>query len=269
MIDIEDRDAVALCFAQICCDAAVEVMEVYDSDFEVRLKDDYSPVCDADERAELAILCALKTAFPGITVVAEESFNDQDVSAIDNIFILVDPVDGSKEFVNRNGEFTVNIGLVENGHPVAGCVYAPALNKIYLGGERALRGEIRPGDKVRADKLSAIMTRTPAPNGLTSIISRSHPDEKALAFAEKAGARQVISAGSSLKFCRLAEGAADIYPRFGPTMEWDIAAGHAVLRAAGGDVLKPSGEAFRYGKISSGFQNGSFIAWGFKPDEAE
>jgi 3'(2'), 5'-bisphosphate nucleotidase len=261
MNDQCDTDRVALSFAQICSDAAVAVMEVYESDFEVRTKDDKSPVSDADERAEIIILARLQAEFPEIPVLAEESFSAGVKPDIEDRFILVDPVDGTKEFINKNGEFTVNIALIEHGKPVAGCVYAPAIGRIYLGGTRALCGTCQPGDNVVFENLSEIRTRIPADGAMTALMSRSHVDDQTLAFAERHGVTERISAGSSLKFCLLAEGRADVYPRFGPTMEWDTAAGHAVLQAAGGCVLTPDGDVFVYGKRDAGYLNGNFVAW--------
>ena len=261
MNEPSEADRIALSFAQICSDAAVVIMDVYQSDFEVRTKDDKSPVSDADERAEIIILARLKAEYPDIPVLAEESFSAGVKPDIEDRFILVDPVDGTKEFINKNGEFTVNIALIEGGKPVAGCVYAPAIGKIYVGGTRALFGACQPGDDVVVDKLTEIRTRTPVKGAMTALMSRSHVDDQTLAFAERHGVTERISAGSSLKFCLLAEGRADVYPRFGPTMEWDTGAGHAVLQAAGGCVLTPDGDIFVYGKRDAGYLNGFFVAW--------
>jgi 3'(2'), 5'-bisphosphate nucleotidase len=252
---------IALAFAQICSEAAVVVMEVYNSDFEVRTKDDKSPVSDADEGAELIILARLNEIFPDIPVLAEESFSTGRNLDIKERFILVDPVDGTKEFVNKNGEFTVNIALIEGDGPVAGCVYAPAIERIYLGGETAFAGPCVPGQNVTFEELNAIQTRTPNKTAMTALMSRSHVDSQTLEFAKQNGVTERVSAGSSLKFCLLAEGRADVYPRFGPTMEWDTAAGHAVLKAAGGCVLTPTGDMFSYGKSEAGYLNGHFVAW--------
>jgi len=261
MIERSEADRIAFSFAQICSDAAVVIMEVYESDFEVRTKDDKSPVSDADERAEIIILARLKTEFPDIPVLAEESFSVGVKPDIQGRFILVDPVDGTKEFINKNGEFTVNIALIEDGKPVAGCVYAPAIGKIYLGGTRAYLGDCQPGGEVFVENLTEIQTRVPTAGAITALMSRSHVDDQTLAFAEQHGVTERISAGSSLKFCLLAEGRADVYPRFGPTMEWDTGAGHAVLQAAGGCVLTPDGDVFVYGKQDAGYLNGYFVAW--------
>lgn len=261
MIDITNRDAVALEFGQICSLAGVEIMEIYNSDFEVRGKNDKSPVTDADERAEKIILAELRAKFPIIPVLAEERFAAGIQPAVEDVFILVDPVDGTKEFINKNDEFTVNIALINKASPVAGCVYAPATNTIYFGGTRAWSGKLTPGERVDPARLSQMRAR-PQTGALTAVMSRSHADEQTLRFVESLGITKCVSAGSSLKFCLVAEGSADIYPRFGPTMEWDTAAGHAVLLAAGGEVTNPDGSPLLYGKVERGYRNGHFIAKG-------
>jgi 3'(2'), 5'-bisphosphate nucleotidase len=261
----ETRDAVARAFAEICLDAAVPVMEVYATDFTPEQKADRSPVTEADRCAEAVILQRLVDILPGVPVLAEESFEAGVRPTVGERFILVDPVDGTKEFIKKNDEFTINIGLIERGVPVAGCVYAPALERIFLGGETALAGARRPGAALNADQLEAISVRTPPKAGKTAVTSRSHLDERTKRFVESEGVTETIASGSSLKFCRVAEGCADLYPRFAPTMEWDTAAGHAVLLAAGGRLTCPDGKAFAYGKEEDGFKNGPFIAWGYPP----
>lgn len=259
-------DALALEFAHICSQAALPVMEVYQTDFTPAQKADRSPVTEADTLAEKVILGALRTVCPGIPVLAEEQFAAGVCPEINDVFLLVDPVDGTKEFIAKNGEFTLNIALIRNGVPVAGCVYAPALERIYLGGERARAGALKPGEAVTAEGLAVIETRkSPPASGAVAVMSRSHADERTRAFADAFGATEAVSAGSSLKFCRVAEGAADIYPRFAPTMEWDTGAGHAVLNGAGGAVTQPDHSPFLYGKAAEGYRNGHFIAWAVPP----
>ena len=258
---LDDKNAVAFEFARICSLAGVEVMSIYESDFDTRNKDDRSPVTDADERAEAIILAELETALPGIPVLAEESFSAGFRPETGSTFILVDPVDGTKEFINRNGEFTVNIALIENGRPTAGCVFAPARERIFVGGTKAWAGPLKAGETVNPDSLDLITTRARPQTGLTAVMSRSHADADTLAFAEAQGVVEKVSAGSSLKFCLVAEGSADIYPRFGPTREWDTGAGHAVLSAAGGRVTQPDGADFVYGKTDTDYLNGPFVAW--------
>ncbi|WP_291841577.1 3'(2'),5'-bisphosphate nucleotidase CysQ [Maricaulis sp.] len=262
MTNLDDKNAIAFEFARICSIAAVTIMEIYESDFEARGKDDKSPVTDADELAEAIILAELETAMPGIPVLAEESFAAGFRPKTDGAFILVDPVDGTKEFINKNGEFTVNIALIENRAPTAGCVFAPARERIFVGGTEAWAGSLKAGESVSPDRLETITTRARPAGGMTAVMSRSHADANTLAFADAQGVTEKVSAGSSLKFCLVAEGTADVYPRFGPTKEWDTGAGHAVLNAAGGAVLTPDGEPFIYAKEEVEYLNGAFVAWG-------
>jgi 3'(2'), 5'-bisphosphate nucleotidase len=166
-------------------------------------------------------------------------------------------------FVPRTGVFTDNVALGRDGRPVAGCVYAPARDRMFVGGTSAAAGTVRPGDDVRG--LAPVTTRPYPPDGVVAVTSRSHLDDDTRAFVERVGAVSTRDAGSSLKFCLVAAGEADVYPRFGPTMEWDTAAGHAVLSAAGGQVLRPDGSPFGYGKAAEGFRNGAFVAWGGPP----
>jgi 3'(2'), 5'-bisphosphate nucleotidase len=259
---LDDKNAIAFEFARICSLAGVKIMEIYESDFEARGKDDRSPVTDADELAEEIILAELKTAFPDVPVLAEESFAAGFRPDTNGAFILVDPVDGTKEFINKNGEFTVNIALIEDRAPTAGCVFAPARERIFVGGTQAWAGPLKAGGAVSADALAPITTRARPAGGMTAVMSRSHADEKTQAFADAQGVTEKVSAGSSLKFCLVAEGSADVYPRFGPTKEWDTGAGHAVLNAAGGCVLTPDGAPFLYAKEDTEYLNGAFVAWG-------
>jgi 3'(2'), 5'-bisphosphate nucleotidase len=266
MTKYDDKDAIALTFANLCSVAGAAIMQIYATDFTTRSKDDTSPVTDADEVAEKIILEGLAEAFPDLAVLAEESFAAGFRPVVGSAFILVDPIDGTKEFINRNGEFTVNIALIENQRPIAGCVYAPARERIYLGGEHAYAGPLKAGEPVSYERLDRIETRECTAADRTAVMSRSHADQQTLDFADKHGVTDRISAGSSLKFCLLAEGRADIYPRFGPTREWDTGAGHAVLNAAGGVVLTPEGEDFLYAKEDTEYLNGFFVAWAHKPD---
>lgn len=233
------------------------VMAVYASDFSVRGKSDASPVTEADERAEAVILQGLRELAPEVPVVAEEEVAAGRVPEVADRFWLVDPLDGTKEFIGRNGEFTVNIALIEAGRPSLGVVYAPALERLFLG-QAGVGAWVEDGLGRRA-----IRCRRPPAEGLTVVASRSHGDAQALAAflaGRKVAAQR--NAGSSLKLCLVAEGEADVYPRLGRTMEWDIAAGHAVLAAAGGSVLTLSGEPLTYGK--PGFDNPHFAAWGME-----
>ena len=261
----KERNELAHLFASIASEAGVRVMEVYNSDFEHRTKADYSPVSDADERAEEVILARLEAELPGVPVLAEERAAREGVGeTIGEVFLLVDPVDGTKEFIQRKGDFTVNIALICGGIPVAGAVLAPARRELYVGGASAtLITDFAPGAIVRGG--ATITTRDYPAEGLTAITSSSHLDDRTKAFLAERKITQQIGIGSSLKFCWVAAGKADVYPRWGPTMEWDTAAGHAVLSAAGGHTIRPDGTAFTYGKGADGFRNGPFIAWGREP----
>jgi len=230
------------------------VMRHYEAGCDARVKSDRSPVTDADEEAERLILAELAKAFPGVPVVAEEETAAGRVSQVGSRFFLVDPVDGTKEFLKRGGEFTVNIGEIVDGEPVSGVVLAPAIGRLFAGaaGEGAFElsgGNLRP-----------IAARAPAADGLVAVSSRSHPDAKTDELLKTLPIKGQTNAGSSLKFCLVAAGEADIYPRAGETMEWDTAAGHAVLKAAGGKVTNWDGTPFLYSK--PGFRNGAFIARG-------
>lgn len=238
--------------------AGTAIMQIYATDFAVRGKDDASPVTEADERAEALILPALAALTPDIPVVSEEEAAAGRIPAVGERFWLVDPLDGTKEFIGRNGEFTVNLALVEQGEPVLGVVFAPALDRLFAGA--AGLGAFVEDKSVRRP----IACRTPPPEGLTVVASRSHGDADALtAFLAGRKVASQTNAGSSLKLCLVAAGEADLYPRLGRTMEWDIAAGDAVLRAAGGIVRTLDGEALRYGKAD--FANPHFAAWGMTP----
>ena len=230
------------------------VMRHYEAGCDARVKSDRSPVTDADEEAERLILAELAKAFPGVPVVAEEEAAAGRISEVGSRFFLVDPVDGTKEFLKRGGEFTVNIGEIADGEPVSGVVLAPAIGRLFLGAAQEGAFELSNGS------LQPIAARTPAPDGLVAVSSRSHPDAKTDELLKTLPIKGQTNAGSSLKFCLVAAGEADIYPRAGTTMEWDTAAGHAVLKAAGGKVTNWDGSPFRYGKQD--FRNGPFIARG-------
>ena len=258
-----DRDAIAEIFAEIAIEAAVAVMAVYAGDIKARRKPDGSPVCDADEAAEAIILKRLAMRLPHLPVLAEEAASRGATTVLKAAFILVDPVDGTREFLSRNGEFTVNIGLIVDAAPVAGVVYAPALEHLWIGGAAASTCTIAPGAPLPPlEKRRRIHARPVPEQGLTALVSRSHANPATEAFLAKLPVIERIEAGSSLKFCKVAEGLADVYPRFGPTMEWDTAAGDAVLRAAGGLVFDATGRPLRYGKTEAEFRNGPFVAWG-------
>src|SRR5690625_256714 len=228
---------------------------------EVRDKADASPVTAADEACEAFILDALKRLTPNIPIISEEAAEAGELPEVASggRLWLVDPLDGTKEFLSRNGEFTVNIALIERRQAVAGVVHAPALRKTWLG--TRLEGEQRAFHGKNDEELVAIRTRSLPTEGATIVASRRHGSGGELdSFLARYQVKDRVSAGSSLKFCLLASAEADIYPRFGRTMEWDTAAGQAVLEAAGGRVETLEGKPLTYGK--KGFENPHFIAYG-------
>jgi 3'(2'), 5'-bisphosphate nucleotidase len=240
--------------------AGAEIMRIYGSDdFEVREKSDSSPVTEADEAADALISAGLRAAFPDIALVTEEqaATHGQQLST----FLIVDPLDGTKEFVQRRGDFTVNIAYVENGVPRLGVVYAPARGRLFYttaqGGSVEERGPFgeKPGELVPIG-----VNSMPDNRGLMVVASKSHRDAATDDYINRYAVRDLTSAGSSLKFCLVATGEADFYPRLGRTMEWDTAAGDAVLRGAGGEVVRfDDHTALAYGK--AGFENPFFIAF--------
>jgi 3'(2'), 5'-bisphosphate nucleotidase len=236
-------------------------------------KDNWSPVTAADREAEAIILAALGRILPGVPVVAEEEASEGRIPDVGQAFLLVDPLDGTREFIDNRGEFTVNIALIVDRRPTFGLVYAPATAELYLtlGASRCTMARLDPDDRsatLAGISPREIRTREPRPGGLTVVASRSHLDEATKALIARYRVAETRNAGSSLKFCLIARGEADLYPRLGPTMEWDTAAGHAVLVAAGGGVTTPEGAAFLYGKADQGFRNGGFLAWGRRPGSA-
>lgn len=238
---------------QIARDAGQVIMAVYATDFSSRGKADASPVTEADEMAEAVITAALAKLTPNIPIVAEEAVSAGKIPEVGERFWLVDPLDGTKEFINRNGEFTVNIALIEHGKPTLGVVLAPALGRLFAG-------QVGAGAYVEDTAgRRPIRCRAVPAEGLTVVASRSHGDAAALdQFLAGRKVAALANAGSSLKLCLVAAGEADLYPRLGRTMEWDIAAGHAVLAAAGGKVETLAGAELGYGK--PGFDNPHFAA---------
>ena len=259
-----DPKALAEALVGITEEAGQAIMDIYATDFEARSKDDSSPVTEADEKAEAVILDRLAALGTGIPVVAEESVAAGRIPDISGgRFFLVDPLDGTKEFISRNGEFTVNIALIENGAPTVGAVHLPALDQSYWG-----YGEGNAWCRAGTNQPQQISVRQADHDGLVVVASRSHRDSATDDYLKDFPVLELVSAGSSLKLCRVAEGVADMYPRLGRTMEWDIAAGHAVLAAAGGlvqviaggDVAGDVGSLLSYGKL--GFENPFFVARG-------
>jgi 3'(2'), 5'-bisphosphate nucleotidase len=238
--------------------AAEVILPFWRTGVTVETKSDESPVTEADRRGEALIFQRLQAAFPGAPVIAEEAVAASGAPpTIGRRFFLVDPLDGTKAFVRGEAHYTVNIGLVEDGVPVAGAVCAPATGEVwYTAPEGALKRQIgeRSGAPVRV--------RRPDPADMLALSSHTLKPEVAEALQAQYGYARRQAMDSSIKFCIIAEGGADLYPRHGTTMEWDIAAGHAVLVAAGGRVTTPEGEPFVYGKADQGFKNGWFVARG-------
>ena len=248
-------------------------MKVYDREFDVNFKSDSSPVTKADQHAEDIILDDLKLHIPNVPVVAEEAASGGNIPDVGDRFFLVDPLDGTKEFIQKNDEFTVNIALIENGIPVFGIIYAPALSVLYvtLSSTQAIKANLGISDtfhNIESLDLQEIHAAFPDVQGLNVIMSRSHMSDETTEYLKDIQIKSTLSAGSSLKFCKLAEGVADLYPRFAPTMEWDTAAGHAILLAAGGRVETPNGQPLGYGKSDKKFLNSEFIAFGLRHNTA-
>jgi len=236
-------------------DAGNEIMKIYANSIEANYKEDGSPITLADQVAEVIILDKLKEIAPEIPVISEENTSSHNLSATEQFF-LIDPLDGTKEFLKKDGlgSFTVNIGLIENSTPTLGVVFAPALDRMFFASY--LTGAFEDSD----DLIKPITIRAIPQSGVVAVASVSHRDELTNNWLNKHNIKHTTPIGSSLKFCLIACGEADVYPRFGPTKEWDTAAGDAILRSAGGSVTLPNDEPFQYGKAN--YRNGPFIAHG-------
>ncbi len=256
------NDALSQTLCALALEAGAAAMEVYARDFTAQTKADASPVTEADEIGEKIILAGLAAFAPDTPVLAEESAAAGRIpDPLGDRFFLVDPLDGTKEFISKTGEFTVNIALIQKGRPAFGVVYAPAANRLYFGGpDGAWMARVENNTLCARE---AICARKAPAEGLVAVASRSHRSPETDAYLASLNVADFTAAGSSLKFCLLAEGKADIYPRFGRTMEWDTGAGQAVLEAAGGSVIvHPDGAPLSYGKKERGFDNPYFIALG-------
>ena len=244
---------------RLAIEAGARIMEVYNGpDFEVKAKGDSSPVTEADEAADALISAGLRAEFPDVVLITEEQAASHALTA--STFLIVDPLDGTKEFVQRRGDFTVNIAYVQDGIPVAGVVYAPAQNRLfYTLPDGSAVEELGAHDAASPGETRPIRVSAPDNGGLMVVASKSHRDAATDEYIGKYQVKDMKSAGSSLKFCLVATGEADIYPRLGRTMEWDTAAGDAVLRGAGGHVIRfDDHSVLTYGK--SGWDNPFFIA---------
>jgi len=250
----------------IAARAGAAIMEHFGRTAESKLKHDSSPVTLADKDSQAIILAGLRRLAPDIAVVSEEAV-EANRGELGNRFFLVDPLDGTKEFIKKRSDFTVNIALIEHGRTIFGLVYAPArsLLALTLAAGEAIEAELPPkasGADLGTLKQKVLKVRAGDPEGLTALVSLSHLDPETEAFLAKLKIAKRSGAGSAIKFLEIARGEADVYPRFGPTMEWDTAAGQAVLEAAGGKVVTTNGDPLRYGKTEAGLRNPSFIAWG-------
>ncbi len=259
--------------AQLTINAGRKIMQIYAMDFEVYNKQDTSPVTQADQQAEAIILAGLNQTSPNIPIIAEEIASENKLPTLlengNGTFFMVDPLDGTKEFINKRDEFTVNIAKISNRQAIMGVIYVPAFKTLYIGDiKQKLALKIQLNDKADLQNPISIIDishKKQKNHPLKILASRSHINQQTQAYIENLkqknkGDIEIVNIGSSYKLCLLAEGKADIYPRFGLTMEWDIAAGHAILSAAGGAILQPDETPFLYGKQRQKFLNGNFIA---------
>jgi 3'(2'), 5'-bisphosphate nucleotidase len=257
---VMDFDQLVPVMRRLALEAGEKILEIYNSeDFEVKTKSDESPVTEADEAADALISAGLRAAFPDVVLITEEQAESHDLKS--DTFLIVDPLDGTKEFVKRRGDFTVNIAYVEKGVPLRGVVYAPAKDRLFItDAEGQSYEEFGPFDLEKPGEMKKISVSTPDNEALMIVASKSHRDQATEDYLAKYKAKDSKSAGSSLKFCLVATGEADLYPRVGRTMEWDTAAGHAVLLGAGGDVVRFDDHTpLTYGKED--YANPFFIAY--------
>jgi 3'(2'), 5'-bisphosphate nucleotidase len=248
----------------IVAQASAAIMATHYSTIERRTKDDHSPVTAADERSEDIILAGLSRVLPGVPIIAEESAA-RAPSRVESSCVIVDPLDGTREFLAGRDEFTVNLGLVTGGRPIGGLISAPAQGLLWRGivGHGAERMRMRWDEGLKsASERRTIHARTAPEDGLVAAVSRSHLDPQSDSFLARFNVARRYGCGSSIKFCHIAQGDADIYPRFAPTSEWDIAAGCAILTAAGGAITDPAGSALHFADGKSKFLVPGFIAWG-------
>ncbi len=249
-----------LALANIAIGAGAQIMKHFGNATQ-ELKADQSPVTIADREAEAFISQQLRIVAPEIQIIGEEACSVALPETLNRQFFLVDPLDGTKEFLNNRPDFTVNIGLIDNAHPIAGVIFAPARGSLYLSGaDSAYSAQITAFAPVQKADLRAIHMRDTDPDALIVVASRSHLSPETHDYLDQLAVAETINAGSSLKFCLLAEGLADLYPRHGRTMEWDTAAGHAILNSAGGVVHGLDGQPLTYGKLDAGLANPYFIA---------
>lgn len=255
-----DFEKLTTVMRRLALEAGDKIMEIYEADdFDVKSKSDDSPVTAADEAADALISAGLRAAFPDVALVTEEQADSHGETA--KTFLIVDPLDGTKEFINRRGDFTVNIAYVVDGSPLRGVVYAPAKGRLFItDASGASFEELGSFDKDTVGEMKPMKVSNPDNDALLVVASKSHRDQATDDYIGKYNVKDMKSAGSSLKFCLIATGEADLYPRVGRTMEWDTAAGHAVLNGAGGQVIRfEDHEPLIYGKEI--FANPFFIAY--------
>ena len=263
-----DYEKLVTVMRDLALEAGDKIMEIYNADdFDVKVKSDDSPVTEADEAADALISAGLRAAFPDVLLVTEEQAASHGQNA--DTFLIVDPLDGTKEFIHRRGDFTVNIAYVVNGVPTRGVVYAPAKERMFFTrADGSAVEEAGPFERGTIGALSPINVSDPDNSALMVVASKSHRDQATDDYISKYAVKDMKSAGSSLKFCLIATGEADIYPRVGRTMEWDTAAGHAVLHGAGGKVVRfDNHQPLTYGK--DGYANPFFIAYSPQVDLKE
>lgn len=245
-------------------EAGTKIREMAATGVVARSKPDSSPVTDADEAAEAIIEEYLTTLLPGVPMIGEEAVAGGSKTKPGTTFFLVDPIDGTRDFIAKREGYTVNIALILEGAPVLGVIYAPAIGELYAGGaDGAYRWPLVPGINIENVPEEKIRVRAPG-KSLVACVSHSHLDHETQAWLKKRNISETIKIGSSIKFCRVAEGKADFYPRLSPVSEWDIAAGHAILLAAGGSLRAPDGSPLYYGKRKDDYEVSSFIASGGK-----
>ena len=245
--------------------AGAAILALRAGSLEVQAKADHSPVTVADQASEAVMVEGISRLLPGVSIVSEEAVESSPPSKLAGTFLLVDPLDGTREFIAGRNEFTINLALVTDGSPRLGIVAAPARALLWRGiegrgAERLLLATGAPATD--AQERAAIHTRACPPSGFIVTVSRSHLDPETAHLLARLPVGERTQCGSAIKFCRLAEGVADFYPRLSTTCEWDVAAGHAVLAAAGGTVVTPEGKALTYGHVESGLRIPAFMAWG-------
>lgn len=245
-------------------------MNYFDAGVEVQTKADATPVTVADHEAEVVLVDGLNKVAPGVPVIAEESVAAGKVPETGSEFFLVDPLDGTRAFIANKPDFTINIGLIRDNQPIFGIIYAPALGKFFatLSPEDAVEADIAPdsqGERLSDYTFRPLLARDPDPNALVAFTSRSHAAHDTDEFLNRLPITETKKASSSLKFCLIARGEADLYARLGQTSEWDTAAGQAILTAAGGSVTTLDGAPLAYGKRGEGYINPHFVAWARGP----